>query len=132
MPGSAPKYPYASEPESVAAARVANFKDWWEKLPQETRKNVRRSQKRGVVVGVKGFDVDLIKGIADVNNESPMRQGRPNTHYGKSLEQVKKDEVSFLDRSDFICAYLGNEVVGFLKLVYRGEVAAILNLASKP
>ena len=131
MPGSAPKYPYASEPESVAAARVANFKEWWEKLPQESRKNVRRSQKRGVEIRTLEFDEQLIAGIAGVNNDSPMRQGKANAHYGKSLDQVKKDHESFVDRSEFLCAYFENEMIGYLKVVYKGDVAAILNLAVK-
>src|SRR5258708_22987998 len=67
-----------------------------------------------------------------VNNDSSMRQGRPNAHYGKGFDEVKKDHSSFIDRSDFVCAYLGNELIGFLKVVYRGEVASILNLAAKP
>ena len=131
MPGSTPKYSYTTELESVAAARTANFKEWWEKLPQETRKNVRRSQKRGVVIRVVEFGDELIEGIAGINNESPMRQGVPNAHYGKSLEQVKKDHESFLDRSDFICAYFENEMIGYMKVVYKGDVAALLNLAAK-
>ena len=131
LPATLPKYQYPMEWDSVAAIRLTSFKDWWEKLPQETRKNVRRSQKRGVVVKVKGFDDDLIKAIASVNDDSPLRQGVPNIHFGKSLEQVKKDEGSFLDRSDFVCAYLEGEVIGFVKLVYCGEVAAILNFVSK-
>src|SRR5258708_15171687 len=100
MPGSAPKYPYANEPESVAGARVSNFKAWWESLPQESRKNVRRSQKRGVEIGTLEFDDQLLAGIAGVNNESPMRQGKPNAHYGKTLDQVKKDHESFVERSE--------------------------------
>lgn len=132
MPGSAPQYPYPAEPESVAAARVANFKEWWEKLPQESRKNVRRSQKRGVEIRTVEFGDQLIAGIAGVNNDSPMRQGKLNAHYGKSLDQVKKDHESFVDRSEFLCAYFENEMIGYLKVVYRGDVAAILNLAVKP
>lgn len=132
MPGSLPKFRYAMEYDSVAAARTTTFKDWWEMLPQESRKNVRRSQKRGVVVTVKSFDDDLIKGIVGVNDDSSMRQGMPNAQYGKSFDQVKKDYASFLERSDFICAYLENDMVGFLKVVYKGDVAAILNLAVKP
>jgi hypothetical protein len=131
MPGSTPKHPYPMELESVAAARTANFKQWWESLPQESRKNVRRSQKRGVVIRIQELDEELIKSIAGVNNESPMRQGVPNAHYGKSLERVKKDHESFLDRSDFICAYLENEMIGYMKVVYKGDVAAVLNLAVK-
>jgi ribosomal protein S18 acetylase RimI-like enzyme len=130
-PGSLPKYQYAVEWDSVAAARTSSFKDWWEKLPQESRKNVRRSQKRCVVIRTQEFDDDLIRGISGVNNDSPMRQGVPNAHYGKSFDQVKKDHESFLDRSDFFCAYLESELIGYLKLVYKGDVAAILNLAVK-
>jgi hypothetical protein len=131
LPEILPKYEYRTEWDSIAAVRLTTFKEWWEKLPQETRKNVRRSQKRGVVVSVKAFGDDVIRDLMELNNESPLRQGRPNTHYGKSFDQVKKDYSSFLDRSDLICAYVGNELVGLLKLVYRGEVAAILQCLPK-
>jgi hypothetical protein len=131
LPGAPPKYRYPMEWESVAAVRTNVFKEWWEKLPQEARKNVRRSAKRGVTIALKEFDDELVRGIADVNNDTPMRQGVPNVHYGKSFEQVKKDHASFVDRSDFICAYVGDEMIGFIKMVYRGDVAAILNLAVK-
>jgi hypothetical protein len=131
MPGSAPKHLYAYDLESVAAAKVSNFKEWWEKLPQESRKNVRRSQKRGVEIKTVEFNDNLIAGIAGVNNDSPIRQGKVNAHYGKSLDQVKKDHESFVDRSEFHCAYFENEMIGYLKVVYKGDVAAILNLAVK-
>ena len=131
LPATLPKYSYPMERDSVAAICLASFTEWWDKLPQETRKNVRRSQKRGVVVRVKQFDEDLIRGIIDVNDDSSVRQGRRNAHYGKSFDQTRKDHSSFLDRSDFICAYHGNEMIGFLKVVYRGKVASILNLAVK-
>src|SRR5579863_10324816 len=68
VPGSHPKFQYALEWESVAAARTSSFKNWWERLPQESRKNVRRSQKRGVLVRTQEFNDDLIRGIAGVNN----------------------------------------------------------------
>ena len=130
-PGTPPKFAYAMEWDSVAAARTTSFKEWWENLPQESRKNVRRSQKRGVIVTIKDFDDELIRGIMGVNNDSPMRQGRANIHFGKSFELVKKDQFSFLDRSNFVCAYFNNQLVGYLKVVYRGNVASILDLAVK-
>ncbi len=131
LPATVPQYSYPVELESVAAARTASFKEWWEGLPQETRKNVRRAQKRGVVVSVRPLDSGLIKGIAGVNDDSNMRQGLPNAHFGKSLEQVEKDHAAFLDRSEYICAHVGDELIGFLKIVYRGNVAAILQLLPK-
>ena len=131
VPGSLPKYNYPSELESVAATRTLRFDEWWSGLPQESRKNVRRSQKRGVVVSVDTFDDDLVRGIIGVNNDSPTRQDRPNLYYGQSFDQAKKDHSAFLDRCDFICAHADHDLIGFLKVVYRREVAAILNLAVK-
>ena len=42
-----PQVQLAVEWDSIAAVHITTFKEWWENLPQETRKNVRRSQKRG-------------------------------------------------------------------------------------
>jgi Acetyltransferase (GNAT) domain len=131
LPATIPKYSYPTEWDSIAAIRLTTFQAWWEKLPQATRKNVRRSEKRGVVVTVRQFDDDLIRGLVELNNDCPMRQGVRNVQYGKTFDQVRKDHSSFLDRSDLICAYLGSELIGFLKIVYRGGVASILNLLSK-
>jgi Acetyltransferase (GNAT) domain len=132
LPATLPKYHYPMEWESIAAVHLVTFKEWWESLPQETRKNVRRSQKRGVVVRIKEFDDDLIQGIREVNDNSPLRQGMRNAYYGKSSEETKKLYGEFLGRCDFICAYFGEELIGFLHLVYRGEIASILNLTTKP
>ena len=132
LPVTAPKFKYPMELDSVAAIRLTSFKDWWDKLAQETRKNVRRSRKRGVVVRVRQFDATLVAQIGDVNNDSPVRQGVRNYYFGRSFDQLRKDYSSFLDRSDFICAYVGDELIGFLKIVYRGEVASILNFTPKP
>ena len=131
LPATLPKYQYPMEWESVAAIHLASYNEWWESLPQATRKNVRRAEKRGVIVSVREFDDDLIRGLAELNNESPVRQGVRNVQYGKPLDQIKRDYSSFLDRSDLICAYFGSELIGFLKVVYRGEVASVLNLLPK-
>jgi hypothetical protein len=132
LPASEPKYPYPVEWDSVAAIRLTNFTEWWEtKLPQETRKNVRRAVKRGVVTKVQPLDEELIRGIVELNNESPMRQGKPYDHYGKTFLEVKKDQSSFLERSDFICAYCGQELIGFMKIVYCGKIGTILQFIIK-
>jgi len=132
LPDTIPRYNYHLELDSVAAVKTSSFKEWWENLPQESRKNARRSHKRGVTISVLEFGDELIQGIVGINNDAPMKQGRTNDHYGKSLELVRKDQESFQGRSDFICAHVGEEMIGYLKLVYRGQVAAILNLTCKP
>ena len=132
LPATQPKYPYAMEWESIAAIVLTSYKQWWESLPQETRKNVRRSQKRGVVIKIKEFDQDLVEGLRAVNDDSPMRQGVRNAYYGLTPEETRERYGEFVGRCDFICAYSGEEMIGFLHLVYRGDIAAILNLTTKP
>jgi ribosomal protein S18 acetylase RimI-like enzyme len=132
LPQTDPKYPYPMERESIAAIHLVSFKEWWDSLPQETRKNVRRSQKRGVVISIKDFDEDLIEGIRAVNDDSPVRQGMKNAYFGLKPDETRKRYGEFVGRCDFICAHHGEEMIGFLHLVYRQDVAAILNLTTKP
>lgn len=126
LPVSRPKYSYPMEWDSIAAVHITSFKTWWDKLPQETRKNVRRAHKRGVLVIVKKLDEALLRDLQDLNNDSPLRQGKAFTHFGKTLEQVRKDQEAFLDRCDYLCAYCDGELIGVIKLIYRGDVASIL------
>lgn len=132
LPATQPKYSYPMDWESVAAIPIRSFKEWWEGLPQESRKNVRRSQKRGATISVKDLDAKVVEGISNVNNDSPMRQGVKNAYYGLTPEETWKRYGEFTGRCDFICAYSNEEMIGFLHLVYRENVAAILNLSVKP
>lgn len=132
VPDTKPKYEYPLEWDSQAVVHISSYNEWWESLPQETRKNVRRGYKRGVTVEVKKYTDDLIPQIMEVNDDSPHVQGTESRYYGKSFEQVKKDHSAFLNRSDYICAYVGSELIGYLKLVYRGEIASVLAFLSKP
>jgi hypothetical protein len=131
LPATQPRYSYPMEWESVAAIPLVSFKEWWEGLPQDTRKNVRRSQKRGVVITVRDLDGNVVEGIRAVNDDSPLRQGVKNAYYGLTSEDTWKRYGEFNGRCDFICAYSGEEMIGFLHLVYREDVAAILNLTVK-
>lgn len=126
-----PRFSYRMERESIAAIRTTNFKQWWEKLPQESRKNVRRAEKRGVAAVVKKLDDELVRGIVELNNDSPMRQGKPFVHYGKPFDEVKKDQVPYADRSDYVCAYVGEELIGYIKIVYGGDVGSIVQILPK-
>jgi hypothetical protein len=131
LPHTVPRYKYPMEWDSVAATRINSYKAWWENLPQESRKNVRRAKKRGVEVRLMELNDQLIRGIVGVNNDSAMRQRVPYTHFGKSFDQVKKDQASFPDRSSYICAYYGDELIGFLKMIHRGDIASILQILPK-
>lgn len=131
VPDVAPRYPYPMERRSIAVADVSNYKAWLKKLSESTRLNIKKAVKRGVVVKVRGLDPDVVEGIREIQNETRYRQGRPYWHYGKSFAQVQRDHGAFLERSDFLCAYYQDELIGFLKLVYVGGVASILQMTAK-
>src|SRR5438105_1101686 len=81
-----PKYSYYFEWDNAAAIRTRSFGEWWERLPQESRKNVRRAKRLGVVVKEVHFDDALVHGITGIYNGDPVRQTRLFWHYGKSFE----------------------------------------------
>jgi hypothetical protein len=124
------KYHYHWESDNWAAISTACFSDWWENLPQVSRKNVRRAAKRGVVVKIIPFDDDLVKGVHRIYNSIRVRDGRLFWHYGQDVDSVRQGLATYLDRSDFIGAYLGEELIGFLKMVYVDDTATIFHIIS--
>jgi len=119
---NAPKYAYAMEWENMAVLPVSTFDDWWAKqIGKKTRNSARQAEKKGVMVREVPFDDALVQGIWEVYNESPIRQGKPNVHYGKDIETVHREAATFLDRSIFIGAFLGEQLIGFVKLVTDPE-----------
>jgi hypothetical protein len=131
LPQVEPQYPYYFEKDNVAAIRLTTFDDWWEKqLPQESRKNVRRAGRRGVTVRSVELSDELIRGITAIYNESPIRQGVPFAHYGKGFDTVRRETATLVERSEFLGAYHDNELIGFIKLVYMGDLGSILNIVA--
>ena len=126
LPDTSPKYGYPMEWDNVAALPVSTFDHWWTRqINDKTRNMVRRAEKKGVAVREVPLDDVLVQGISAIYNESPIRQGKPFWHYGKDLETVRKENGTFLDRSVFIGAFLGESLIGFAKLVsdeVRGQV----------
>jgi hypothetical protein len=130
-PEITPKYGYHLEWENWAVAATTSFNEWWEnRLPQETRKNVRRAAKRGVVVKIVPLDDNFVKGVHRIYNETPVRGGRFFWHFGKDVETVKRGLTTYLDRSDFIGAYWNEELIGFIKIVYVDDIANLIHIIS--
>lgn len=127
-PDVTPKFPLHFDWENYAVVHTKSFDAWWEKLPQEARKNTRRSAKRGVVVKSVPYDDALARGIHKLCNESPTRQGKPFWHYGKDFETVRHEHGTFPDRSEFIGAFFEDELIGFIKVVYTDRLAVILHI----
>jgi hypothetical protein len=117
LPHTSPEYSYPIEWDNVAALPVSTFEHWWTRqIDGKTRNMVRRAEKKGVVVREVPFDDPLVRGIWEIYNECPMRQGRPFPHYGKDVETVRKISATFPETSTFIGAFLGEKLIGFVKL----------------
>jgi hypothetical protein len=114
---TSPKYSYSMEWDNLAVLPLTTFDHWWKNtVDNKTRNMVRKSEKKGVEVREVPFDDALVHGIWEINNESPVRQGRRFPHYGMSLERTHKYAGTFLDSSTFIGAFFEGRLIGFAKL----------------
>ena len=118
--------------DNLAVIPITSYSDWWEKrLSQDGRRNVRRAEKRGVRIELVRFDDNVVRHIKSIYDETPVRQGRRFWHYGKTLEQVRAENGTYLERSEFLAAYLDEEMIGFIKLIYVDGAASISQILSK-
>lgn len=128
-PQLTPRYGYAFDWDNWAVLATSSYRDWWEnRLPQESRKNVRRASKRGVMVRVVPFDDQLVTGIQHIYNETAVRQDRSFWHFGKDFAAVKTMNETYVERGAFIGAYFEERLIGFIKLVYVDHVATIVQI----
>jgi hypothetical protein len=115
---TAPKYLFLAELDNMAALPITTFDDWMaHQIGPKVRNMVRKAAKNGVVVREVPFDDALVRGIQEIYNESPIRQGRQFLHYDKDLETLRKIKATFLERSIFIGAFFEDKLIGFIKLV---------------
>ena len=127
-----PHHAYYFEWDSIAAIPIVSYSDWWEnRVSTDLRKDVRRAAKRGIAVRVVPFTDELVRAIMDIYDETPVRQGRSFWHYHKSFDEAKRANATYLERSEFVGAYLEDELVGFLKIVYVDRVARLMQIISK-
>lgn len=132
LPQTTPIYKYTMEWDPVAAIPIKSFDHWWNnQIGKKVRHAVRKAEKKGVVIKIADFNDDFIRGIVDIYNETPIRQGKPFWHYGKDFETVKKENSTFLDKSEFIGAYYEDELIGFVKLTYMETYADPMQIISK-
>ena len=81
LPATTPEYNYPMEWDNVAAIPVSTFEHWWTRqIDGKTRNMVRRSEKKGLVFREVAFDDALVRGIWEIYNECPVRQGRRQRH----------------------------------------------------
>lgn len=130
-PDSEPQYDYFHEFEDCAILNLSTFDHWMRKqINAKTRNMVRKGPKRGVTVEVTEYDDDFVRGMTNIFNEAPIRQGRRFWHYGKDFETVKQQFSAFVSRETMIRADLDGELIGLVMLGDAGRYALIQQVLS--
>jgi hypothetical protein len=131
LPDCIPRYSYDMEWDNLAVIPITSFADWWNnRVEPSVRRAVRKSAKDGVVVREAVFDDAFVQGIVGINNETPVRQGKPFWHFHKSFEAVKIENSTYAERNTFLGAYYQDELIGFMRITYADKVANIVQLLS--
>ncbi len=125
-------YPYPFEWDNAAVLPITSHEDWLKnRVKYDVRKAIRKAKRLGVEIRTVEFNDAFVEGIHGIYNETPIRQGKPFSHYGKNFESLKREHSTFLDRSVIIGAYHEGELIGFVKMVYVDRVAKTMQVTSK-
>ena len=117
LPANSERYPYSFDMDNLAVLSVSTFENWWNnQIRSYPRNRARQAEKRGVVLRKVQFGEELVRGICGIYNETPVRQGKRFPHYGMTLERAREYAATFLDRSIYVGAFVGNDMIGFIKL----------------
>jgi hypothetical protein len=132
LPRMTPTFKYHLEWDNLAVIPITTFSDWWEKrVDPGVRRAVRKSAKSGVIVKLGNLDDAFVEGIVNINNETPVRQGRPFWHFQKSFDAVKRENSTYAERNTFLGAYYQGDLIGFIRITYSDTVANIVQLLSQ-
>jgi hypothetical protein len=115
--------------DNVALLEIKSIDDWFRSVGKKTRNMVRRAEKSGVKVSMVELTPKLSEGIWKIYNETPIRQSRAFSHYGESLKSVA-DNMALAKKATFIGAYLRDELVGFIQIIYGDNIAIISQILS--
>lgn len=131
LPDSRPKFNYCMEWDNVAAIPISTYDTWYlSQLHSNHRNKLKIAKKKGVVVKSVVFNDDMAKGIQQIYNESPIRQGRPYWNFGMDFDLTKKENSTFSDRAVFIGAYHKDELIGYIRLVFTDRYARTMGILS--
>lgn len=127
-----PKYPFRYEVEKMAVLPITTYDDWFKKqLYNKPRNMLRKAQKSGIEIRLEEFGEQLLQGIKAVYDETQIRQGKRNYHYGEDLDKIRREHGTFLDRSQFIAVYDAGQIVGFAKVTFSQGCGIVMNFLSK-
>jgi hypothetical protein len=127
-----PKFGYCRGAEPMAVLPLTTFDNWLNRqIRAKSRNMLHKAAKCGVQTRVVELSEDLLRGIKAIYDETPVRQGKRNRHYGKDIDTLRVEHATFLDRSEFVGAFHGDELIGFAKVAHAPHCSIIMNLVSK-
>lgn len=122
VPDVEPKYPFPIEWEEIAVLPVTSYDHWWNnQIKSRVRNQIRKARKEGLAVRDAAYDDEFVRGMTEIFNETPVRQGRKFWHYGKDFQTVKREFSRYLHREDMAGAYYKDEMIGFIMLSDAGR-----------
>jgi len=126
LPDIVPRHSFYLEWDNLAVIPITTFSDWWERRVHSAKRNaVRKSAKIGMMVKQTELTDDLMTGIVKINNETPVRQGKPFWHFNKSFDEVKAENSTYPDRTICLGAYYQDELIGVVRMICAGRIAHI-------
>ena len=126
-----PRYKFYFEWDNLAVIPVNTYSNWLEKqVDTGVRRAIKKSVKEGISVRQVEFDAAFVEGIVKINNESPIRQGRPFWHYQKSFESMWEENSTYAERNVFLGAYLQGELIGYMRITLVDTTASIIQILS--
>jgi hypothetical protein len=120
---------WIKEEDNVGLLEIKDYNSWWQAIGKKTRNMVRRAEKNGVKVAVVEPSDKLAESIWKIYNETPIRQERAFTHYSEPLNIVKGNMYAAKNNT-FIAGYLGEEIVGFIQILYGDNIVIVSNILS--
>jgi hypothetical protein len=117
--------------DQMAVLPLTTYEDWFDKqLRFRPRNRLRKALKSGIETRTVAYTDELVRALMAIYNESPLRQGKANRHYGKSFDTVRREHATFAERSDFVGAYLDDELIGFAKVTHDAQCSIVMNLVA--
>ena len=132
VPHTEPRYDFYRTWDNVAVIPLTTYDEWFARqITAATRRNIKSAEKKGVTVRVAEYDEAYVRGIMSIYDETPIRQGRRFWHYGKPFDAVQAENGTYAERSTFLAAFLDGQMIGYLKMVWDRDTAAVMQILSR-
>ena len=77
LPETSPRYLYPFVWDNLAVLSISTFDHWWsQQIGFKARNKAKQAEKKGIVIREVPFGDALVRGIWEIYNEVPVRQGR--------------------------------------------------------